>query len=161
MGRVKLFAVLIICVVAAAFLLLLPATDPGPTGTTATVRQPVAEQAETPASPPQESVQEEEQRVVAMQMQYAELEKLRNELRRTLGKLKAQTWNLKLPPQQANRISDEMRNGYALLKSPPMLGAFHDLEEIDREIDRVRGNLERLLEIEQFVVEKLEQGRTQ
>ena len=116
---------------------------PAPVPEPASLNQQVSDSDERTTATP-----EEEKRIEAMLAEYAELKKARDALRRQLGKLKARLWNLRLPADQARTVRERMQQGYAILKNPPMLGAFHDVEEVRRELAKVQGASNRLEEIE-------------
>ncbi|MFQ5661357.1 MAG: hypothetical protein ACE5GZ_13115 [Gammaproteobacteria bacterium] len=90
-------------------------------------------------------VDEEALRLEKMKTAYQTLEDSRKRLRRQLGKIKARSWNLELPDGQAAAITKELTRAYALLKNPPLLGAFRDTEGINkaiRQLDTVHGRLD-------------------
>lgn len=80
---------------------------------------------------------------------YAELKKDRDRLNRQLGLVRTDVWGLKLPRQQADSIEDKLLNGYKLLKHPPLLGAFSNVEQISEERAKVQGALDDMAQIEQ------------
>ena len=80
--------------------------------------------------------------------EYKKLEKARRNLDRRLSKLKAITWGMKLPPDEAKKINREMLQGYRLLKSKKLLGAFHRLEDIQKELIQVEYAYQELGKIE-------------
>jgi hypothetical protein len=90
-----------------------------------------------------------ETRRLAMQDAYADLEKDRLLLNRQLGSLNAKLWGLRLPAARARKIQEDMMGARKLLSSPPLLGAFHDVDGIRHERDRVHAALERLKTIEE------------
>ena len=100
----------------------------------------VAPQETTPAirqAPVQDS-SEDEKRIARMRAEYAELELARDAMRRQLGKLKARVWKLQVPPGQARVIREQMQQGYAALKNPPMLGAFSSVADISKDLARTK-----------------------
>ncbi|MGI9228893.1 MAG: hypothetical protein ACR2P9_03440 [Gammaproteobacteria bacterium] len=128
-------AVLILAVVL-VFQLIEAELVPSEVGTPAPAVPPTASPAETA-------------RTAAMRQQYAALEQARTELRRRLAGLKAQTWNLRLPPDQARQITTDMRQAHALLRNPPLLGAFADADGIKREQDKVTNSITTMQQIQQ------------
>ena len=100
-----------------------------------------------PESPPSAVTTEAEQAITEpatedshyalMQAEYAKLEKARRNLEKRLARLKAMTWGVKLPTDQAENITKEMKKGYQLLKYQKRLGAFSGLSSIQDELARV------------------------
>lgn len=117
------------------------------------VRPMHTEETVTDNDSPQDGVQEDEQRRAQMEAEYQKLEDARQELRRHLGLLKTKLWNLELPAEQARRVGDDLRQGYALLKNPPLLGAFRDQQGIQRESRKVEAIQEKLAEVEKLLDE--------
>ncbi|MBI4005978.1 MAG: hypothetical protein HY356_04865 [Gammaproteobacteria bacterium] len=76
-------------------------------------------------------------RRAAMQMEYDKLTKARKNLEKRLSRLKAVLWDVELPKEQGEKITEQMKNAYALLKNPKMLGAFSGVSEISDELSRV------------------------
>lgn len=72
-----------------------------------------------------------------MQTAFAKLEQSRRQLKSRANLLKSKIWGLELPVEQANTVSKNMRQVYAYLKSPPLLGAYFDVDEIQIEIRKV------------------------
>lgn len=99
------------------------------------------------AAPSAEALAREEKRLAALRAEYAELEQARGALRQQLGKLKARLWKARLPAAQARALTKQMRAGHALLKDPPLLGAFRNVEAVRREtakVNSVAGKLQKL-----------------
>lgn len=92
-------------------------------------------------------------RIAAMRAAYAELEQARDTVRLQLGRLKSRTWKLQVSPDQARAITEQMQRGYAILKNPPMLGAFSSAGEIRRELAKVTGMADKLSALETTVEE--------
>lgn len=99
-------------------------------------------------APSAEALAREEKRLAALRAEYAELEQARGALRRQLGKLKARLWNARLPADQARALTKQMRAGHALLKNPPLLGAFRNVEAMRRETAKVNSVAGKLRELE-------------
>lgn len=78
-----------------------------------------------------------DERRAAMQVEYDKLVKARKDLEKRLSRLKAVLWDVELPKEQGEKITEQMKNGYALLKNPKMLGAFSGVAEISDELSRV------------------------
>lgn len=95
-----------------------------------------------------EALAREEKRLAALQAEYAELEQARGALRQQLGKLKARLWKARLPAAQARALTKQMRAGHALLKNPPLLGAFRNVEAMRRETAKVNSVAGKLRELE-------------
>ncbi len=92
-------------------------------------------------------------RIAAMRAEYARLEQARDTVRLQLGRLKSRTWKLQVTPDQARTIRDQMRQGYAILKTPPMLGAFSSADEIRKELAKVTRIADKLGALETTVQE--------
>lgn len=90
---------------------------------------------------------EEDVRREAMVAAYAGLEQDRGDLNSRLGMLNAELWELKLPAEQAAAVTHAMMDAHALLKDPPLLGAFGAPAEIEQERIRVRAAMVGLDEI--------------
>ena len=112
------------------------------------------EQAVPSLSPePEQDVSGDHKRIAAMRAEYARLEQARDTVRLQLGRLKARTWKLRLTPDQARTIRDQMQQGYAILKTPPMLGAFSSAGEIRKELAKVTRIADKLGALETTVQE--------
>ena len=90
----------------------------------------------------------EQKRREAMRAEYDRLEQAREGVRKQLGILKSRLWKLRVPPDRSRAIQEQMRQGYALLKNPPLLGAFSSADEIAGEIEKVNGVNDRLKSLE-------------
>lgn len=90
----------------------------------------------------------EQKRRQAMRAEYDRLEQAREGVRKQLGILKSRLWRLRVPPDRSRAIQEQMRQGYALLKNPPLLGAFSSADEIAGEIEKVNGVNDRLKTLE-------------
>ena len=97
----------------------------------------------------------ERQRREAMRAEYDKLEQARDAVRKRLGKLKSRLWKLRVEPERARAIQEQLHQGYALLKNPPLLGAFSSVDEIAGEIEKVNGVNDRLEALEADVEELL------
>ncbi len=93
----------------------------------------------------------DENRRIEMQTAFSVLEKSRKELKSRANLLKSKIWGRELPAERARMISYKMRQAYAYLKNPPMLGAYFEVNEIQSEINKVRDMLEDLTELEQSI----------
>lgn len=118
-----------------------------------TLAERPAEEVVVAKSKSREESKEDDVRRAGMEAEYQKLEAARSDLRRQLSLLKTRLWNLELPAEQANRISEDLRAGYALLKNPPLLGAFHDQQGIEREIKKIEALRDKLADIEKFLDE--------
>lgn len=98
--------------------------------------------------PSAEALAREEKRLAALRAEYAELEQARAALRQQLGRLKARLWKARLPAAQARALTKQMRAGHALLKNPPLLGAFRNVEAMRRETAKVNSVAGKLRELE-------------
>ena len=102
---------------------------------------------------PEHDVSRDKKRIAAMRAAYAELEQARDTVRLQLGRLKARTWKLQVSPEQARAITEQMQQGYAILKNPPMLGAFSGTDEIRQELAKVTRVADKLSALETTVGE--------
>ena len=89
-----------------------------------------------------------EQRRAAMHAEFDQLARARRDLDQKLNKLKVVLWDLKLPKAESDAITEKMKNSYAMLKNPRMLGAYYSVEEISTELARVKYLYTQLQEIE-------------
>ena len=97
---------------------------------------------------------EERERRAAMRAEYDRLEQARDAVRKQLGILNSRLWKLRLPPDRAREIQEQMQQGHALLQNPPLLGAFSGTDEIAGETGKVSEVNDRLKALEEDV-EKL------
>lgn len=129
---------------AAAYVFLAIASQPEPgaprTGARSDGETIIADVPVSPAGSPVQPVADpaEDARREAMRAAYAALEQERRELADRLGLLKAQLWQVKLRPDQSETLTRVLMQGHALLKDPPLLGAFAGAVEIERERARLR-----------------------
>lgn len=115
-----------------------------------------AGQADSSLSPePGPAQAAERKRREAMRAEYKKLEQARDEVRKQLAKLKSRLWKLRVPPDRARTIQEQLAQGHALLKNPPLLGAFSSVDEIAGEIEKVDGISARLESLETDVEELL------
>lgn len=68
---------------------------------------------------------------------YKVLEKSRRNLDRSLSRLKAFLWKVKLPREEAEEINSELISAYGLLTNKKLMGAFSSLEAMEDEIKKV------------------------
>lgn len=114
------------------------------------------EQAPTPAlSAPETGANDERKRRAAMRAEYDRLEQARDAVRKQLGILNSRLWKLRVPPDRARAIQEQMQQGHAFLKNPPLLGAFSGKDDIAREIEKVRGVNDRLKALAEDVEKQL------
>lgn len=92
-----------------------------------------------------------ENRRYDMQATFLKLQQSRKQLKSSANLLKSKIWGLKLPAEQARTVSKKMRQAYAYLKNPPMLGAYFEMDEIHHELRKVEAMQESLNEIEQII----------
>lgn len=97
---------------------------------------------------PEQDVSENQKRIARMRSAYAELEQARDSVRRQLGRLRSRTWKLQVSPDQARAITGQMQQGYAILRNPPMLGAFSNADEIRQELAKVTRIADKLSALE-------------
>ena len=92
-----------------------------------------------------------ENRRINMQEAYAKLELSRKHLKSRANLLKSKMWGMELPKEQAAFVSNNMRQAYAYLKNPAMLGAYFEEEEIHIELKKITAMHEDLNEIEKIL----------
>ena len=90
----------------------------------------------------------DEARRAAMQSEYDNLARARRDLDQKLNTLKVVLWDLKLPREESDAITESMKNSYVMLKNPRMLGAYSSVEEISTELARVKYLYAQLQQIE-------------
>lgn len=124
------------------FLTIVPQPEPMAqrTGAKSDGKAAVTDAPAGPAGSPGQPVADavENARHEAMRVAYAALEQERRELADRLGLLKTQLWQVKLRPDQSATLTRVMMQGHALLKDPPLLGAFTGAVEIEQERARLR-----------------------
>lgn len=79
----------------------------------------------------------EEDRYIAMQAEYKQVEKARRNMERRLADIKALMWGLELPTEQAKQIIRTIKKGYALLKFKKLFGAFSGVTGIRDELEQI------------------------
>ena len=89
-----------------------------------------------------------DQHAQQMKAEFELLEQSRRELKRTLARLKHEMWGMEFPPEQAREINEIMLNAHKFEKTPRMLGAFHNSEEIRDEREKVLFAIKSLEEVE-------------
>jgi len=112
--------------------------------------QPVFEAGERPVEPqttgtesaagpaqPDQATEALDQKRQAMEAEFEKLKKARRNLDAHLSRLKAILWGVEMPKAESDAISNEMKNGYLLLKNKKLLGAYADVAAITNEYDRV------------------------
>ena len=109
----------------------------------------------TTAALQEQALAADRKRRAAMRSAYAELEQARNDMRLQLGRLKTRLWKVEVSPARARAIRDQLQQGYAALKNPPMLGAFSSVDEIRQELARVTVLSNRLASLELTVQEAI------
>lgn len=92
-----------------------------------------------------------EDKTAEMQITYEELELERKKLKRQLARTKHLLWGITFPPEQAKEINKIMLNAHQFEKTPRMLGAFHDVDEIKVEIEKVKYAIQSLQELKSLV----------
>ena len=113
-------------------------------------------QATSPLKPePGPAQAAERKRREAMRVEYERLEQARDGVRKQLAKLNSRLWKLRVPPDRARAIQEQLQQGHALLKNPPLLGAFSSVDEIAGETEKVNGVSARLEALEADVEELL------
>jgi len=90
-------------------------------------------------------------RLADMKAAYRALEQARRELRSRANLMKSKIWGLELPPEQAREVSRKLRQTYAYLKNPPMLGAFQGADAIENETEKVQSLQRDVDEIETLI----------
>lgn len=147
MKRIFLLLVVVAVVVALAFMAL--PEDPGQTPVIA-VPAPVAEQSADDADLAADKLLQEAERdarLERMKEVFARLERERRDLRIRLDEVAFYVGEASLSAEQAGQIREDMNTANRLLINPPLLGAFRDADAIQRELDQVVRNHDRLREI--------------
>lgn len=147
-----LFLLLVVVLAAGLFWLNFAPEEPGKAKKNALAPAPAPAVAPPRPAPSAEALAREEKRLAALRAEYAELEQARAALRRQLGKLKARLWRARLPAAQAQALTRQMRAGHALLKNPPLLGAFRNVEAMRRETAKVNSAAGKLRELEAAIL---------
>ena len=142
------FLLLIAALTTGLFWLNFTPEEPGEAKKNALAPAPAPAVAPPRPPPSAEALAREEKRLAALRAEYAELEQARPVLRRQLGRLKARLWKARLPAAQARALTKQMRAGHALLKNPPLLGAFRNVEAMRRETAKVNSVTGKLRELE-------------
>ena len=146
------FLLLVAILAAGLFWLNFAPEEPGEAKKNALAPAPAPAFAPPRPAPSAEAQAREEQRLAALRAEYAELEQARAALRRQLGRLKARLWQARLPAAQAQALTRQMRAGHALLKNPPLLGAFRNVEAMRRETAKVNSVTGKLRELEAAIL---------
>ena len=97
----------------------------------------------------------ERKRREAMRAEYEKLEQARDGVRKQLARLKSRLWKLRVPPERARTIQEQLAQGHALLKNPPLLGAFSSVDEIAGDTEKINDVSARLAVLETDVEELL------
>lgn len=111
----------------------------------------VSESVTEPAKGKEVSGATDDVRRLAMQSRFDDLQLQRRSLESKARLLKSKIWNLSLPPEQAKSVSYKMRQAFAYLKNPSMLGAFHEVEDIEREMRKIDAIMTGLSEAEALI----------
>ncbi|MCG8325320.1 MAG: hypothetical protein MI673_07365 [Thiotrichales bacterium] len=69
---------------------------------------------------------------------YKKLEKARRDLDRRLARIKMSLWNVKLPKDEADVITEQLMQAYKLINKPKLMGAFRSKDEMLQELTRVK-----------------------
>ena len=154
MNRISIFIVFILIAAGTGYLFLSP--DQALKGDQeAQVGAKSQEEAPSAGQTPEQDLSADKKRIARMRAEYAELEQARDTVRRQLGKLRTRLWKLQLPPEQARVITEQMQRGYAVLKNPPLLGAFSSVGDISKETTRIKAIGNKLTTLEITVQEYL------
>ncbi len=154
MNRNLVFTAIVLIAGGAGILLLSPDRTAN-TDQEQPVNVPPGEAAPPHPQQPDHDASGNEKRIAAMRAEYARLEQARDTVRLQLGRLNSRIWKLQVSPDQARTIRDQMRQGYALLKNPPMLGAFSSAAEIRKELAKVTRIADKLGALETTVQEHI------
>lgn len=97
---------------------------------------------ESEIDPPDEdqkvsAADEEEARRQEMVSKFSDLKEIRKTTKMRLSRLSSRLRRSEFSPEQAKKISQDMRRAGYLIKNPKLLGAFSDPGEIDQEIDQL------------------------
>lgn len=140
-----ILAIVFVLIVATVIFIIRPqpSFEAGKTGSV----PPATLAAEEKAGDNPEQIQADQRRA-AMQAEFDQLARARRDIDQKLNKLKVVLWDLKLPKAESDAITETMKNSYAMLKNPRMLGAYYGVEEISTELARVKYLYTQLQEIE-------------
>ena len=120
---------------------------------------PVAVVGATGSADTKDSTASETQRKTEeLHARFEDLKAARKELRSRADLLKSRIWDLKLPRDKAKTVSYALHQAYAYLKNPPMLGAYHDVNQIQRETKKINAMLESLVDANRIVEQDKSQG---
>ncbi len=86
---------------------------------------------------PDPAIAELEAKREAMSAEFEELKKARRNLESRLARMKAVTYGMEIPREEADVINEQMKNGYALLKNQRLMGAYSGAQDISDERARV------------------------
>ena len=154
MNRISIFIAFILIAAGTGYLFLSP--DRALKGDQeAQVGAKPQEEAPSVGQAPGQDLSADKKRRARMRAEYAELEQARDTVRRQLGNLRSRVWKLQLPPDQARVITEQMQRGYAVLKNPPLLGAFSSVGDISKETTRIKAIGNKLTTLEITVQEYL------
>lgn len=101
----------------------------------------------TAAGSPEPAVSEADRLFAEKQAVYDKLEKARRDLDRRLARMKMSLWNVELPKEEAEAMTEQLMSAARLLQRPKLMGAFHNLEEIRQELTRVEYAMEQVREL--------------
>jgi 2-oxoglutarate dehydrogenase complex dehydrogenase (E1) component-like enzyme len=93
---------------------------------------------------PEVAVSEADRLFAEKQAAYDKLEKARRDLDRRLARMKMSLWNMELPKEEAEAMTEQLMSAARLLQRPKLMGAFHSLEEIRQELTRVEYAMEQV-----------------
>lgn len=83
---------------------------------------------------------------------YKKIEKARRDLDRRLARIKMSLWNVEMPKEEANALTEQLMSAHRLLRKPKLMGAFHGQNEMQHELSSLEyaiDNVEKLrLQIE-------------
>jgi hypothetical protein len=147
--------VIVIAIIIGIYFLFAPSpVDRQRARESAEVKQAVELTGQQPEAGTQEEKQKEhEARVKLMREEYAVLEQEREALQKQLDDIRASLFDVKLPAKKAKELNDQMMTAYLLVRNPPMLGAFNNVQDISHEIDKVKAAQNDMVEVARKVEE--------
>ena len=114
-------------------------------------QQPAVEVSAESANTDAQQLSEEDLLYQKKQDTYADLEKARRNLDRVVARIKAYSWNKRIPKEKAEAINSELLNAHGLLKNKKLLGAFKDLESIENELNKVQYSYSEIKEFIKYI----------
>lgn len=151
MKRIILLLVIVAVAVMLAFMSL--PDDPGRLESPATaVKELPTDEASAEREAEQAALEAaRDERLKAMKVEYAKLERARRDLRIRLQEVSYYLGESDLPAEQGRRMRNEIGVANQVLVNPPLLGAFNGVADIERELQRIDSINRQLDEFESII----------